>query len=500
VKRLTQKNNVLSLFSGCGGLDLGFAQAGANSLDLEIGTDRKRRPSGTLFDLIWSNDIYKPSCKSYSANFDAEIYTDPNLPYEGKHRVYNGDIAEIFFERAVGKQKIDVVLGGFPCQDFSLIRGTDKRLGVSVKRGRLYCHFVRALVALQPKLFVAENVRGLVSANKGLAYKYIIDDFENLNVRWNEIETSYENHSFEEKTDNNTSNLKGYKILFSKVVSFKNLGVPQARERLIIIGLRKDLLPQSISSIVEELENRVTGDKSLLSTFPLTPLEVLNGKDLSHLQNDYKKILTSFNEKINTVSSDRQKEYTSKIWPKYQFDIWSDYFWLNKNGGGKPENKSKSTLKHQIEKCHISKLKELGFCEKPVELLGEIDDESNAVLNEGTAVKNRMSHIPPGENHEFVRGTQYHVTGLMSNIYKRINPLKPSPTIIARGGGGTWGYHYFEDRQRMTNRERARIQTFPDTFIFKGKPGEVRRQIGEAVPPLAGKVIAESLSRLISRL
>jgi DNA (cytosine-5)-methyltransferase 1 len=71
----------------------------------------------------------------------------------------------------------------------------------------------------------------------------------------------------------------------------------------------------------------------------------------------------------------------------------------------------------------------------------------------------------------------------MSNIYRKLDRTKPSPTIIANGGGGTWGYHYEEPRP-LTNRERARLQTFPDTFVFKGPIGEVRKQIGNAVPPL----------------
>jgi DNA (cytosine-5)-methyltransferase 1 len=159
-EKVEEKYKILSLFSGCGGLDLGFAQLGANSLELQI-VDSKRKPSGTRFEVLWANDIYPPSCRTYSANFGVEIYTNPLIPYEGRPRIFQGDIAKVFFENAVGKERIDVVLGGFPCQDFSIIRGVDKRLGVKVKRGRLYCHFVRALATLQPKMFVAEFLKTL---------------------------------------------------------------------------------------------------------------------------------------------------------------------------------------------------------------------------------------------------------------------------------------------------------------------------------------------------
>ena len=100
----------------------------------------------------------------------------------------------------------------------------------------------------------------------------------------------------------------------------------------------------------------------------------------------------------------------------------------------------------------------------------------------------------------FVRDTEYQVTGLMSNIYRRIHPIIPAYTVIARGGGGTWGYHYAHDRQRMTNRERARLQSFPDSFYFAGKIGEVRRQIGEAVPPLAAYQIAKEIVQILDEI
>ena len=85
----------------------------------------------------------------------------------------------------------------------------------------------------------------------------------------------------------------------------------------------------------------------------------------------------------------------------------------------------------------------------------------------------------------------------MSIIYKRLHPDQPSPTIVACGGGGTWGYHYKEPRA-LTNRERARIQSFPDDFRFFGSTTEVRRQIGNAVPPLGIKPIAEQLLKMIN--
>lgn len=83
----------------------------------------------------------------------------------------------------------------------------------------------------------------------------------------------------------------------------------------------------------------------------------------------------------------------------------------------------------------------------------------------------------------------------ISFIYRRSDPLKPAWTVMAYGGGGTYGYHYERDRAQLTLRERARIQTFTDNFLFQSP--HVRAQIGEAVPPLLGQRIAEVLKPVL---
>jgi DNA (cytosine-5)-methyltransferase 1 len=120
-------------------------------------------------------------------------------------------------------------------------------------------------------------------------------------------------------------------------------------------------------------------------------------------------------------------------------------------------------------------------------------------------VVERLKLIPPGRNYTVIpEGHRLAVKGLISHVYKRLDPDKPSYTIIAAGGGGTHGYHYLEPR-RLSNRERARLQSFPDWFVFSGPNGSdpssqypaVRRQIGNAVPPEAAKVIVRSVSEAL---
>ncbi|OGJ51439.1 DNA (cytosine-5-)-methyltransferase [Candidatus Peregrinibacteria bacterium RIFOXYB2_FULL_32_7] len=120
----------------------------------------------------------------------------------------------------------------------------------------------------------------------------------------------------------------------------------------------------------------------------------------------------------------------------------------------------------------------------------------NALNNEYTKtapqVIERLRHIKPGENAWTARLPDHLKlnvkTAKMSQIYKRLHPDQPSYTITGSGGGGTHGYHYKEPRP-LTNRERARIQSFPDDFEFLGSKESVRKQIGMAVPPKLSKII-----------
>lgn len=114
----------------------------------------------------------------------------------------------------------------------------------------------------------------------------------------------------------------------------------------------------------------------------------------------------------------------------------------------------------------------------------------------GKLVVERLKHIPAGEN-AWYKGIPEHLrlnvkSAKMSQIYRRLRPDKPSYTITGSGGGGTHGYHWSKDRA-LTNRERARIQTFPDDFIFEGSKESVRKQIGMAVPPHGAQIIVEAV-------
>jgi DNA (cytosine-5)-methyltransferase 1 len=112
-------------------------------------------------------------------------------------------------------------------------------------------------------------------------------------------------------------------------------------------------------------------------------------------------------------------------------------------------------------------------------------------------VRARLALIQPGRNYKSIpHGHPLAVKGLISHVYRRLHPNEPAYTMVADGGGGTMGYHHEEPRS-LTNRERARLQTFRDDFLFDGSIREVRRQIGNAVPPVGAKVIVETVINVL---
>ena len=174
---------VLSLFCGCGGMDLGI-QGGFEYL----GQHYKELPYKVVYAV--DNDSYASSI--YNRNF--------------QHKCVTKDIRDISPEELPNH---DILLGGFPCQSFSISAQNPPRLGFKDNRGKLFFEMVKILKAKQPRFFIAENVKGLLSANKKKAFPMIINEFEKA----------------------------GYYIKY-KLFNSSEYGVPQKRERVFIIGFK----------------------------------------------------------------------------------------------------------------------------------------------------------------------------------------------------------------------------------------------------------------------
>jgi len=126
---------------------------------------------------------------------------------------------------------------------------------------------------------------------------------------------------------------------------------------------------------------------------------------------------------------------------------------------------------------------------------------NNELTNQSNTVVERLKNTLPGQNAwnaDLPEHLKLNVKGAkLSQIYRRLHPNKPSYTITGSGGGGTHGYHW-SDNRALTNRERARIQTFPDNFTFSGRKESVRKQIGMAVPPRISKFLFECILKSLA--
>lgn len=325
------------LFCGPGGLALGAITATINNPEYRIVHK-------------WANDYDASTCETYRRN----------ICPEDKESVICGDVRQLDIDKL---GEIDAFAFGFPCNDFSVV-GEQK--GFDGVFGPLYSYGVKVLKKYQPLWFLAENVGGLKSANEGKAFEKIKSDLIDA----------------------------GYRI-YPNLYKFEEYGVPQARHRMIIVGIRNDLA--------------------------------------------------------------------------YEFKIPST----------EPYKDCDVTCKTAIEVPPI-----------PSYAANNEETKQSAVVVE------RLKHIKPGQNAftaDLPEELQLNVKGAkISQIYKRLDPTKPAYTVTGSGGGGTHIYHYEEPRA-LTNRERARLQTFPDDYVFEGSKEAVRKQIGMAVPSKGARVIFEAI-------
>jgi DNA (cytosine-5)-methyltransferase 1 len=179
-----KKLKVTSLFCGCGGMDLGI-QGNFEFLG--------KRFNELPFEIVYAADNDAYATAIYNSNFE--------------HKCQIKDVKEIV-PREIPDH--DILLGGFPCQSFSISAQNPPRLGYKDERGKLFFEMVNVLKEKQPRFFIGENVKGLLSANKGKAFPIIINEFKN----------------------------SGYYIHY-KLLNASEYGVPQKRERVFIVGFRE---------------------------------------------------------------------------------------------------------------------------------------------------------------------------------------------------------------------------------------------------------------------
>ena len=348
------KPKVIDLFAGVGGMSLGFEKAG--------------------YDVVVANEYDSSIANAYQYNHK-------------KTKMINGDITKLDLEKEFGEwaNRIDVVIGGPPCQGFSQ---KGQRKTIHDERNFLFKYYVKVVGLIRPKYFVMENVPNLLTAEKGFFRKEIEDLFYKM----------------------------GYTKLSTGVLNAADYGVPQNRKRTIIIGKLDGAAP----SLPVPLKERVTIWDAI--------------SDLAYLESG---------------EGSFEQEYKNEAETDYQRKLRGN----------------NNTLYNHIATNH-----------------------SELVLE-------RLKMIPPNAGREVL--PEEHLTkSIYSGTWTRMRKEEQSVTITTRFDTPSSGKftHPFLDRA-ITIREAARLQSFPDDFVFVGNKGSQMKQVGNAVPPLLAEAIAKTIKK-----
>ena len=339
------KYTVLDLFSGCGGLSLGFEKAG--------------------FEILFGIDNWDVALETFELNHSNSKSACLDLSTVNPKNVKDKYI----------KKPIDVIVGGPPCQGFSI---SGKR-NVKDPRNKLYQSFVSFVKLFSPKAFIMENVPNLVAMNEGKVKDEITKEFEKL----------------------------GYKVVH-KILLASEFGVPQNRRRVFFVGLKNG--KKFEFPLGKFIDEKVTS-KEAISDLPKN--EVLEGKPyINNPKSTYQKLMRKHSKGIHNHQITNHTEQTIKI----------------------------------------------------------------------------ISMVPDGGNYKDLPKNLHH-TRKVNIAWTRLSSSKPSFTIDT---GHNHHFHYKFNRV-PTARESARIQSFPDNFIFCGRKNEQLKQVGNAVPPILGEIIATKL-------
>lgn len=345
-----KKNKIIDLFCGCGGLSLGFEKAG--------------------FEIAFAIDMWNDAINTYNHNHKNSVAICKDI-----HELDSEFLSE-FSE----KEKIVGVVGGPPCQGYSTVGTRD----ISDPRNHLYLEYCRVVEAVKPEFFVIENVRGLLTLNKGMFKDDILNRFKKL----------------------------GYNVSY-KIVNAANYGVPQNRQRVFFIGIRN-----SEFEFPEEKGYTVPTSEAL--------------SDLPLLDN-----LDEHQETYNYVSSPLNE---------YQKLMRGD---IN------------TILNHNFT-VHTEQTKNI---------IGMVKDGG------------KISDLPE----------EYWGVRKYNKAFQRMNSKLPSNTIDT----GHRNYFHYKENRVPSVRESARIQSFPDDFVFIGSKTSQYKQVGNAVPPLLAEEIAKQIKKYI---
>lgn len=402
---------IVDLFSGAGGLTFGFYYNLINGQFVR--TDN---------EFLFANEYDIHAAQAFMEN-----YPDINMINQKIQDLTEEEIVEI-----IGDEEVDLIIGGPPCQSFSTVgkrRFDDK--------ARLYTEYIRMLKIIQPKMFLFENVKGMLSMKEQVP---VTDENGEpvLNEKGEQVTRPGE-FIMDIIKDNfaDLGNGLGYTLVGEEVLDAVNYGVPQHRERVFLVGVRNDIMAQ------------------INWQYP-RPTHGNNGVP-------YITIKEAISDLPAIGEGESQYEYTNPATNQYQVLMRGD---------------NQKLTQH--------------FC---------------GVHNE--KMRRVIAAVPQGEGRHYInvlvesgKLPEYcKLTSGYANTYGRLVENRPCTTITNNmcTPSALRCIHYEQNRE-LTPREGARIQSFPDWFVFSGQKGHVTTQIGNAVPPLLAIAMARSIEDVIGQM
>ena len=394
----------IDLFAGCGGLSEGFYRQGFKGL------------THVEYDHF--------ACKSLRTRMKYYGYHEAEISVLEKDITDNDIIEKI--ESEISNEKVDLLIGGPPCQSFSSLgRAKDENGMKNDPRNYLFESYEKILDHFRPKLFVFENVTGLLTAKLGKE--------KTVNVIIKRLSKHY-------KLVENPNDM---------VLNSCDYGVPQIRKRVILIGVRKDLA--------------------------INPNEIYNGIIKTHYNPDSsieekegKKKYVTVKDAIFDLPSIKPGE--GRITVTHNVAKWNDYL-------SKIRSRNDNIILDHVARTHNEK-----------------DRKRYYEMSKNKWTFKELLEKKPSLNHIKQR--------VFNNSYVVQFWDKPARTIIAHlyKDGNQFIHPDHEQERTITPREAARLQSFPDDFIFEGSRTQQYKQIGNAVPPLMAEAIAKSIKNVLGKL
>lgn len=367
---------VLDFFAGAGGLSEGLRIAG--------------------LDVLYANEIDRWAKMTYERNHPETIFRCCDIADVTPDSIYN-DIHNAF---ELDLNDIDIMVGGPPCQGFSIIG----QRNIDDPRNRLFREFLRLVQQIQPKAFIMENVFGLLSMQNGKVKDEIIEAFT----------------------------AAGYIVAQPRVLTAADFGVPQIRKRVFFLGIRNDLAQMPLQYPVSTHANRAVCNR----------------------QNGFAPYIT-----VGDALSDLPEAV--------------------------------------VESTGIDAGEPVNYCSRPRNSYQQtIRGTENEVYNHHTKrlLDTRMERITRlTEGATKITLPQEFQAGGHENKYRRLSSNEPSPTLTAHMSKDLSDFIHPRYNRPITVREAARIQSFPDSYVFVGSEFQQLKQIGNAVPPLLGAAVARAV-------